>query len=409
MKILLINKYLYPRGGDALSTIATGSLLASKGHEVILWGMKDPLNPPYRYQEYFVSHVDFNTPMSITQKLVTMGRILYSIEAKTKIEKLIKENKPDIVHLNNFAHQISSSILYVFKKYNIPTVMTMRDYKLVCASYSMLADNKVCEACEGSRYYNVFLKKCFKNSRLKSLIGTIEMYLHHKILHIYDIIDVFISPSMFLRNKLKEMGFKKDIVYLPNFVNVEDFIPSYGFNERSIVYFGRLSKEKGLNVLIDAVKDLKDITLKIIGDGPIRYDLEEKTKKECIKNVHFLGHRTGMELKEEIHKSMFAITPSEWYENNPRSVLEAFALGKPVIGANIGGIPELVKEGETGFLFNPGDVGDLKNKILNLAQDKAKIEEIGLNARRSVEENFNPEKHYYELMKIYGMAIDKHK
>src|SRR5574337_1516377 len=266
MKLLLINKSLYPKGGDAISTLTTGSLLRSKGHEVVFWGMAHPLNPDYPYRDYFVSYIDYNAPGGMKEQARMAANMLYSFEAKRNIEKLINAERPDIVHLNNFAHQISPSILHVFKKYNIPAVMTMRDYKLICPTYTMVMNGKPCERCKNGRYYQCFINKCAKNSFLKSLLNTMEMYLHHNVLHIYNLIEVYISPSKFLKSKCEEMGFKRKIVYLPNFVRVEDFVPQYKWQESSIVCFGRLSEEKGLFTLIDAIKNIKDLTLKIIGE-----------------------------------------------------------------------------------------------------------------------------------------------
>ncbi|RKX94399.1 MAG: glycosyltransferase family 1 protein, partial [Spirochaetes bacterium] len=160
MKILLINKFLYPKGGDAISTIETGKLLQNKGHIVFFWGMKSPNNPPFLFDEYFVEEINYEGNLSLRIKLASVFNLMYSLEAKHKIAQLIKIVKPDVVHLNNFAHQISPSILDVFCKFRIPMVMTMRDYKLVCPSYSMLADGKPCERCKNGRYYFCFLKKC---------------------------------------------------------------------------------------------------------------------------------------------------------------------------------------------------------------------------------------------------------
>ena len=407
MKILLINKFLYPKGGDAIVVLATGKLLSEKGHRVFFWGMGHPMNPEYPYSEYFVDNIEYEGRLSQKQKMSNALKILYSFEAKKKIKKLLVQESFDIIHLHNFAHQISPSILDVFKKHNIPVVMTMHDYKLVCPSYSMLQDGKPCERCKGGRYYWCFLRKCTKNSHLKSLVNTVEMYLHHRIMHIYDSIDVFISPSKFLKEKLKEMGFKHKIGYLPNFIYPGEFTPQYENKERSICYLGRLSYEKGIPTLIEAMRG-SDIKLKIIGDGPLRERLWAKSKSEKVNNVEFLGYKTGEELKNEIRNSMAVVLPSEWYENNPRTVLEAFALGKPVIGARIGGIPELVKDGETGYTFEAGNVEDLRSKILMLTMSPNKIIHMGKNARRFVEEYFNSEKHYQELMKIYQMAIEKH-
>lgn len=318
----------------------------------------------------------------------------------------MKIERPDIVHLNNFAHQISPSILHVFKKYKIPVVMTMRDYKLICPTYTMVLNDKPCERCRNGRYYQCSINKCTKNSLLKSLLNTMEMYLHHNIMHIYDLIDVYISPSKFLKSKCEEMGFKGKIVYLPNFVRVEDFNPQYNWLESSIVYFGRLSEEKGLFTLIEAVKDIQGITLKIIGEGPLRERLELEVRNSGIRNIEFLGYKGGKELKEEIRKAMFVVYPSEWYENNPRSIIEGFALGKPALGARIGGIPELVKDNETGVTFESGNGEDLKAKIEYLRKNPNKIVEMGKTARVFVEQELNDEKHYEKLMEIYQKTLE---
>ena len=164
MKILLINKFLYPKGGAAISTLTTGNLLQQKGHEVFFWGMDHPKNPSYPHSEYFVSYVDYNKPQSVSGKFKSAVNLLYSFEAKEKMAAYLNIVRPDIVHLNNFAHQISPSILDVFAKYKIPTVMTIRDYKLVCASCGLLAKGKPCEKCRGGKYYWCFFSRCTKGS-----------------------------------------------------------------------------------------------------------------------------------------------------------------------------------------------------------------------------------------------------
>ncbi len=406
LKILLVNKFLYPKGGDAISTINTGKLLSAKGHNVIFWGMKHSKNSKYPYKEYFIENTDYYKPMKIREKINNSLKILYSFEAKRRIEELINVVKPNIVHLNNFSHQISPSILDVFARYKIPSVMTMHDYKLVCPSYSLLRDGRPCEKCRNAKYFWCFFKKCTKDSCIKSLLNVVEMYLHHKTLHIYDKIDVFISPSKFLKEKVKEMGFKRNIFCLSNFISTKDYVPDYNFKDTTICYFGRLSKEKGLFTLINAMKGL-EIKLKIIGDGPIKESLKFKVKSEKLDNVDFLGYKSGEELKNEIKNSIAVVLPSQWYENYPHSIIEAFTLGKPVIGAQIGGIPELVRDEETGFTFEPGNAQDLREKIISLLENKDKIIEMGRRARAFVEEELNPEKHYEGLMKIYERAIAK--
>ncbi|MDD4938641.1 MAG: glycosyltransferase family 4 protein [Candidatus Omnitrophica bacterium] len=407
MRILLINKFLYRKGGDAIVTLETGDLLRKKGHDVSFWGMSHPENPESGYGEYFVPFVDLNHEYPLAKKIRISLNMLYSLEAKSRLENVIRRAKPDLVHLHNFAHQISPSILHVLRDRNIPAVMTLHDFKMVCGSYSMLSGNRVCERCKGRNYFHCFLQRCVKGSLAKSLLSTVEMYLHHKFLKIYHSIDAFISPSIFLKNKLREMGFPIPIDYLPNFVNLPDFKPAYEGARNKIAYIGRLSAEKGLLTLLRAVKNL-DADLRIIGDGPMRPVLEEQARARKIKNVRFLGYKSFSQMQEEVSKVAAVVIPSECYENNPKSVIESFAWGKPVIASRIGGLPELVIEGKTGFTFRPGDAEDLKGKIMKVLRDAKKRRLLGMEARRLVESKFNPESHYERLMRVYEGAIACH-
>ncbi|MBN2144932.1 MAG: glycosyltransferase family 4 protein [Candidatus Aureabacteria bacterium] len=429
MKIILINKFLYPKGGDAICALTTGQLLRDKGHEVHFWGMNHPKNPEYPYKELFIDRLDLDSRHSVKKQFSIAGKLLYSMEAKRKIEKFIHiVGKPDMVHLHNFAHQISPSILDVFKKFNIPCVMTMHDYKIVCASYLLLSHGRICTRCSGGNYYQCLLQSCVKNSRIKSMLNTIEMYLHHKVLRNYDYIHTFISSSRFLLNTVETMGFKKRIVHIPNFIDLSRVTPCYDAKENSICYVGRLSYEKGVETLIKTFKcmeeekkaqrhrgteaqseknekEFQDLKLKIIGTGPMEAAL--KAQIAGCQNISFLGYKTGDDLKNEIRNSMFCVIPSEWYENNPLSVLEAFALGKPVIGAGIGGIPELVKDNVTGLTFESGNAEDLQEKITTLVKNPEKIRQMGQNSRKYIEEEFNSEIYYQKLMKVYQAGLDR--
>lgn len=404
MKVMLVNKFLYPKGGDAISTLSTGRLLSAHGHDVFYWGMEHPLNDEYRYKELFVRNVDFDNPKNLKERIRVMLNIFYSIEAKNKFTRMIESNKPDIVHLNNFAHQISPSILDVTKKYKIPVVMTMRDYKLVCPTYNMLLNGKPCEACKNSKYYMCLVNRCTKRSYAKSLINTFEMYFHHCMLDIYSSIDLIIATSEFLKRKHVEMGLRNRVVCLPNFVDIKEYSPDYKWQENSIVYFGRLSSEKGIITLIDAVSSL-DVKLKIIGEGPMSGILKDKINSLGLTNIYFMGFKKGEDLKNEIRKSKFVVVPSEWYEAFGRANIESFALGKPVVGARIGAIPELVKDDLTGLTFEPGNAVDLRSKITFLLNHPEKIGSMGMNARKFVEQELNEEKHYKGLIDVYRQAI----
>jgi glycosyltransferase involved in cell wall biosynthesis len=399
MKTLLINKFLYPKGGDAVCTLATGELLRAQGHEAVFWGMSHPDNPVYPNADLFVDNMDLNSAGGIKKQLDIALKLLYSFEAKAKLEKLIaRMGKPDIAHVHNFAHQISPSILHVFKKHKIPVVMTMHDYKLVCAPYTLLSKGRLCDKCAVGKYYQCMANGCVKDSRAKSLLNTIEMYLHHSLLRIYDSVHTFISPSAFLKKKLEDMGFKGKIVHIPNFIDAAHYETRYDGANKTMVFLGRLSKEKGVATLINAVKGL-DVQLAIVGDGPMGDELRAKVKDEHINNVTFKGYMTGTALKEQIMSARCMVIPSEWYENNPRSVIEAFAMGKPVLGARIGGIPELVRDGQTGFTFEAFNVADLREKIQRMMA--ADTVTMGKNARRMVETELNTEVHYKSLMKVY--------
>jgi len=375
-------------------------LLAEHGHQVIYWGMAHPDNPNYPYQEFFTEYVDLNAPMNLRNSLKIASNLLYSFEAKNKIERLVEIERPDIVHLNSVAHQISPSILRVFRKFNIPTVMTLHDYKMVCASYLMINRNSTCEACIHGKYYMCFVKKCVKDSRPKSFLNTIEMYLHHKILHLYDSIDIFISPSVFLKQKLYDMGFNKQIVHLPNFVDGLDSHPPKMNRTNRFLYFGRLSSEKGIETLIKAAGSM-DIELHIVGSGPYELALKQVALAQGAGNVQFMGYKTGTELEREISEALAVVVPSQWYENNPRAVLEAFAMGTPVIGANIGGIPELVLSDETGLIFESGDADDLIRVMRYCINNKGTVWAMGKRAQVYVRKHFNAQQYYDELIDIY--------
>jgi glycosyltransferase involved in cell wall biosynthesis len=408
MNVLLVNKFLYPKGGDTFSTIATGKLLEKNGCRVAFWGMSHPNNPPYEFANNFVSCVNYEDKAGLAAQAKIALRTLYSVEARIKFDEAVRKFEPDIIHFNNFAHQISPSVLDVCAKYAIPSVMTMRDFKMVCPTYNMIWKGKPCERCKDGRYYHCLLKKCNKQSIAKSLVNMVEMYLHHKITGIYGKIRLFISPSIFMREKVLQMGFPHKVVQLYNFADFGAISPCYKGEGNYALYFGRLSPEKGINTLLNAFKGT-GIPLRIVGDGPLRQTLLEKCATEGIKEADFSGFQTGQELEASIKDASFIVLPSEWYENNPRSIIEAYAYGKAAIGARIGGIPEIIRENETGMTYKAGDERDLREKMLYLARNPERAEKMGRCARRYGEEIFSPEKHYKKLMGIYLEVIGNEK
>lgn len=408
MNILLINKYFYPKGGSEISLFNTAKILEEEGHHVSFFSMLHPLNIDTPYSKYFVSNVDFERPGSFKENVKTSMRIVYSLESRKKLEELLKQERPDIVHLHNIHHQISPSILYSLKKFKLPVVMTLHDYKMVCPTYRMVLRGRVCERCRNRRFFHCTVHRCHKNSVSKSILNTLEMYLHSCIFRSYTLVDVFISPSQFLKNRFWAMGFPGKIIHLPNFVFPDEFDPSLTWGDKTILYFGRLSREKGIYTLLQAMEGLP-IRCKIFGDGPEKDNVQKIIKDKTLTNTFLYGFMEQEQLKKEVQNCMFVVLPSEWYENLPFSVIESFALGKPVVGANIGGIPELIRNEKTGMLFEPGNVDDLKKNILYLLDNSEKISKMGRTARTYIEQDLNPKNHYRELIKIYNEVLDRHK
>lgn len=347
-------------------------------------------------------------------------RNLYSFTSRKYISGLLDKYKVNIVHMHDIHRQMSPSILYEIKKRKIPIVMTLHNYKMICPSFIMMFNKKPCEACDHGKYFNALRLRCIKGSFFRSALLSMELYFHHKVLDAYRHVDIFIAPSMFLKNKHEEMGFHKKIMHLPYPLDVKEFeninsdeIKDKAGEQLTFVYFGRLEPEKGLYTLFESIKNLsnneseKRAVFNIVGDGPIKDELHEMARKNGMDNVKFLGFLKGKNLFAEIKKANVVIIPSEWYENYPVSVMEAFALGRPVIGARIGGIPEMVKDKETGLTFESGNVAELSKKIEYVMNNPDETIIWGQNARKFIEQEVNPERHYHQLMKIYNMAMSK--
>lgn len=346
MKILLVNKFHYLRGGSEKYYFELANLLKSKGHTVAFFSMKHPENITTGDKEYFVDEIDLNTG----SKLKAFD-VIYSKANKKLMTKALDEFKPDIVHINNFQRQLSASIIDAIKEKNIPIVMTAHDLNPICPASIMLYDGKPCEDCLTKGYTQCIKKKCNKGSTLKSIIGYAEKkyYDCHRV---FKKVDCIISPSEFNKNQfIKGKLNCNEIKVLHNFVNESEHkeyvLGDYAF------YFGRLSKEKGILNLVEAIKDVPDSKLLIAGDGPERENIEAYIEKHNLGDrITLLGYQNQDNIREYIRNSRFIVVPSIWYENCPYSILETLEIGKPVIGSRIGGIPELIEDGKTVFCIN---------------------------------------------------------
>lgn len=399
-RILQINNYYYQRGGSEKYFLALSYALKKQRHKVAVFSAAGKQNLKSEYNQYFADEVDFGN-----FHFENIIKIFWNFDAARKLEKLIFDFKPDIAHIHNVYHHLSPAVIYVLKKHKIPIVMTLHDYKIICPNYQLFCQGKFCRRCVKGKYYHCFFKKCFKNSRAKSFVAMCEAYLHNSILKTYQKVDLFIAPSRFMRDMLVQGGFdEKKITVLHNFVETRSASSfSHSRNQASkqyILYFGRLSSEKGVDVLLKALPQTKTTWfLKIAGAGPEEKNLKELTKKLNLENqVEFLGVQHGKALEEIIAKAAAIIIPSLWPENMPLVLLEALARGKVVIASRVGGVPEIIKDGENGFLFQTGSVKELAQKINFFSKNSKKI---GQNAQKSVK-NLNLKNHLEIIEKLYS-------
>ncbi|MFH2136781.1 MAG: glycosyltransferase family 4 protein, partial [Patescibacteria group bacterium] len=384
MKILQINKFFYRRGGSETYFFGLIDLLQKNGHEIVHFSTKSPANIPSPYDDFFVNEIDFGKREGLFRDLKKAFHSSYSFEAKRKLERLILKTKPDIAHLHNISHHLSPSIFGVLKKYKIPVVQTLHDYQLVCPNFKLFTEGAVCERCKKYRYWNAIIHRCIHNSRLQSCIEAKEMFFHKACQFYEKGVQCFVTPSKFLAEKLAVWGIKSKVENIPLFLDTNQFEPKYEPGDY-VVYFGRLVKEKGLDVLLRALSGT-EIKLKIVGDGPEKEKLKVQSEKIKV-NVEFVGHKNGKDLHDLIRGSKFVVLPSVWYENYPMSLLESGAFGKAVVGSRLGGIPEIIHDGENGFLAEPGNVDDLREKIQRLFRDNDLCEKMGRRARELIIEN----------------------
>ena len=371
MKILMVNKFLYPNGGSETYIFKLGEELARKGHEVQYFGMEHERRIVGNRAESYTSNMDFHTGK--LSKLLYPFKIIYSVEARRKIRQVLEDFKPDAVHLNNFNFQLTPSIIYEIRAYEkkvgkkIRILYTAHDYQWVCPNHMMLipSSGERCYACAGGKFFACSKNKCIHNSGIKSLLGSVEGYVY-KLFKTYGKVDVIICPSEFLRKQLAVNPLLADkCITMHNFIEKQGEMPK----ERDyVLYFGRYTKEKGVATLLEACRRLPEIPFVFAGGG----DLEKEVR--AVDNVENRGFLTGDKLKETIRGARLCIFPSEWYENCPFSVMEAQTYGVPVLAAEIGGAPELIRVGETGELFTAGNVEELTGKIQELFHDTEKLQ-----------------------------------
>lgn len=400
-KLLSINAYHYRRGGAEAVYFETARIVQEAGWRNAFFSMRHPLNEPCDEDRYFVDTIELGHEYTPWRKAHLATKVLYSFEAERKIDALLDAYPADIAHAHQIYHHLSPSILPALKRRGVPVAFTAHDLKLACPAYTMHNHLGVCERCHGGRLWNVARHGCVANSHLISALVMVESALHRWMKIYSKNLDVIIAPSRFYQSKLEEWGWPSaQLAYAPNFVEAGKFRfePDVG---DYLLYLGRLSPEKGLKTLIEATAR-SGAPVKIAGDGPQRAELEALAAK-LEANVTFLGRLSGEDLSAAVTGARGAIVPSEWYENAPMSLLEAYAHGVPVIGADIGGIPELIRQGETGALFPSGDADALAGAMADwMDAPRARLADMRRAARAFVEENFSKARYQQRLFEIYA-------
>lgn len=415
MRILLAHKYFYRGGGTATYLFALIEELERRGHEWVPFTVGYDQTEVNNYQEYFVSpplaanetHYR-DMKLSPLAMLKLLGRATYSFEARKKALRLIDAAKPDIAYIHNIYNYMSPSVIHACRKRRLPIVMRIPDYNLMCAELHFLRDGQVCTECLEGGYKQALRHRCLKGSAAATAARVASMYVH-KWLHIYDNVDLFIAPSAFMREMLIRAGYDADrIVHLRSFypgqVKTDENVPEDDY----VLYFGRVAPEKGIDTLIRAMGTIEtEVRLIIAGadvDGT-QGKLEHLAEDLQLDNVQFVGFQGRQALAELIERCLFTVVPSRWYDNCPMAILESFAHNKPVVGSNIGGIPEQITDG-CGLLFEPDDPDDLAKQIQLLLDRPELRRQMGRAAGERVAKEYSPQLHCDRLLRLFQDLIE---
>ncbi|MBQ9859800.1 MAG: glycosyltransferase family 4 protein [Clostridia bacterium] len=396
MRVLLVNKFLYAKGGSETYVFKLGSALTERGHAVEYFGLADERNCVGNEVDAYVSDIDFNT--GIKKNLTAPLRIIYNGEARRKIRRVLDTFQPDAVHFNNIQFHLTPSIILEVEKYRrrtgrkVTMVYTAHDYQLICPSHGLFGtDLRPCERCLGGNYAHCLRTKCVKGSRMKSLLGMVDAYVwkHSKA---YSYVDHIICPSAFLKKKLDtQPRFADKTVAIHNFMEPVSLspVPKEGY----VLEFGHLSRDKGTLTLLEAAKRMPQVRFVFAGYGAAEKDIA------ALPNADYVGFQTGEELQRLIQQAAVSVYPSEWYENCPFSVIESQMYGTPVIGSRMGGIPELIREGETGLLFQAGNADELEEKLRYLLETAGELDRMTENCKTATFETLDT--YCEKLLRLY--------
>ena len=403
MRVLQVNKYNYLRGGSEAVFFNTIKMLEEHGHEVALMSVNHPKNEPSQWQPYFVDAPEIRDIKGAAGKLRSIPRFFMNRDAARKMEQLINDFRPDVAHLHNIFNGISLSILPVLKRHGVPVVITLHDTRFICPSLHFNLYGKRCDNCLNTWGLNCGVYRCYEDSLVNSWMCAFEMLYKEKIFHYDDYINryIFASRNHLDKHAMRHLYFRQkgDVLYnfVPGLTQTRPSLSHKGY----FLFYGRIIDYKGIGTLIESMKSLPDLTLKVAGTGPML----EQLKSIAMPNVQFVGYKAGKELFDLVKDASFIIVPSECEENNPMTIVEGYTYGKPVIGSSLGGIPEIIEQDKTGYVFRAFDKEALAATIRKASQiTDERYAEMSRRARAFAEEHFNPDTYYTSLMAVYESA-----
>jgi glycosyltransferase involved in cell wall biosynthesis len=404
VRIILTHNNYAVQGGAEVFYHEVGRVLRTQGHHVAYFSAtNDAAETPWR--DYFPSVVLYSEG-GLFAKTIKFPHMVYNRKAKQKMARLIEDFKPDIIHAFAIYVQLTPSILDAAREAGVPVVMSCNDYKHICPNYKLYHHGKICEECKGGKFYRATANRCCHDSIAYSVASTVEAYAHNWM-NIYNKnVHTFLFASEFMAHKTEAFWGKENFRWrmLRNPFGAHKHAASNEAGNYAL-YFGRLIEEKGVDVLLDAAALARDVPLVVVGDGPDMDKLKKQAASQGLTHVQFVGTKWGDDLDKILRGCRFVTVPSLWHENFPYVILQSFAMGKPVIGSNRGGIPELVAHGERGLVYEATDARALARFNSQLWNDKPATLRMGHAAKRYVDETFNDNNFYNNLMNIYREVL----
>ena len=400
MRILLAHKYFHVGGGADTFFFETARILREHGHEVAYFSTHSRGDVECAYTGYFAPPPSY-TADSTLQQVRGFRNMVYSLPAKANFSRLIADFQPDVVHAFCIQTHLTPSILRAAQEAGVPVVMSCNDYKHLCPNSMLFHHGRLCADCKGGRFYKAISNRCSKDSWKFSVANSIEAYAHG-LLNVYQRdVDRYLFASSFMARLTQDFwaGWTYDWSLLRNPFDATGLRALEGGDY--VLYFGRLSEEKGVESFLRAMARLPEIPARIVGDGPLLESLGKLADDLHLANTQFLGAQWGPQLDDVLQKARFVVVPSVWHENFPYVILQAFAAGKPVVGSDRGGIPELVKDGHRGSIYPAGDDIALASTIAARWLDASGTVEMGRAAKKYVDEEFNDDRFYSELLEVY--------